>query len=175
MASESLIILGQGPSMIGCPFDTETWASVSVLSHQEWEDAPVSKVFLFDKLELKEDERLGVEVAQRRGLPIVGESYMADYPPVGTNVVTEEYPLREIQKEFNTLYFKNDTSYMIAYAIHLGYKHLSLWGVDQGGVPEGQQDIYSFARAYVMFWLGVATGRGITWELAPNSILLRDD
>lgn len=164
----SLILLGQGPSMHGCPFDTETWAAVSVLSHKGWEDKPYSKVFCFDKPENKEDEAIGIKVAQRRGIPIVGLPIIMYYPTVSEPFVTEEYPLREMLNKYDTNYFKNDISYMIAYAIHLGYKHLRLWGVDQSG-----EEMYTMARPYVMFWLGVATGAGVKWELAPESVLLR--
>ncbi len=169
MASlDNLILLGQGPSMNGCPFDAETWAAVSVLSHKGWEDKPYSKVFCFDKPENKPDEDIGLQLARKRDIPIVGLSAITF---VGIeSFITEEYPLGVLQKKFNTYYFKNDMSYMIAYALHLGYEHLSLWGVDQSG-----EEMYTMARPYVMFWLGVATGMGVKWELSPTSVLLRKD
>ena len=168
-----LILLGQGPSMHDCPFDTETWASVSVLSHNGFEDKPYSKVFCFDKPEKKDDELAGLKVALSRNIPIVGLDWLHTYDPITDAFVTEPYPLRELQKKFDTFYFKNDMSYMIAYALHLGYKDLLLWGVDQGG--DDDDGTYVMARPYVMFWLGVATGMGVRWDLAPDSILLRSD
>ncbi len=170
MASCDLILLGQGPSMTGCPCDIETWATLTVLSHKEWEDKPFSKVFCFDRPNEKEDEAAGLVVARRRGLPIVGLSAIATYPPAIEQFITEEYPLRDLMEKYHTYYFKNDMSYMIAYAVLRGYKHLSLWGVDQSG-PE----MYTMARPYVMFWLGIATGEGVKWELSPTSVLLRED
>lgn len=170
MAPVDLILLGQGPSMQGCPFDgTEVWTTVSMLSRKGWEDKPYSKVFIFDQTTLKEDERLGLEVALLRReagdpIEIVGHEYMIPE-------VTIEYPLKEILERFDTYYWKNDMSYMIALALLQGYKHLSIWGVDQGG---GEQ-FYAMARPYVLFWLGIATGMGVEWDLAPKSILLRDN
>ena len=37
------------------------------------------------------------------------------------------------------------------------------------------EPMYTMGRPYVMFWLGVATGMGVKWALAPDSILLRED
>jgi hypothetical protein len=76
---------------------------------------------------------------------------------------------------FDTYYIKNDTSYMISYALYLGYKSLLLWGIDQGGGPKELESTYEIGRPYAMYWLGVATGMGVEWKLAENSILLRDN
>lgn len=157
-----LILLGQGPSMHDCPFDTEVWASLSVLSHKEYEDKPYSKLFLFDFPERKPDELAGMEIAQTRGLTIVGRGNMP--------CVTELIPMGKIAKRFNSCFFLNDMSYMIAYALYLEYKSLLLWGVDQW--PE---TMYREARKYVTYWLGVATGMRVEWKLAPDSVLWRKD
>ena len=170
-----LTLLGQGPSMKGCPFDGETWSSLTVLGKKGWEDSPVSKVFCFDKPEHKADEMKGLKVAQERNIPIIGFSWMAFQNPVTDTYITESYPLREMIKEFDTYYYKNDMSLMIMLALSQGYKKLSLWGVDQGGGSPELEGIYVMARPYVMYWLGVATGMGVEWELAPDSILLREE
>lgn len=157
-----LIILGQGPSMHDCPFDAEVWAALSVLSHKGWEDKPYSKLFLFDTVENKADEAEGLKVAQTKGLTIVGCG--------GLRHITEAYPIRKIKNRFGSYFFMNDTSYMIALALYKGYKSLLLWGVDQsGGWP------YITARPHVTHWLGIATGMGVRWELAPDSVLWRKD
>lgn len=162
-----LILLGQGPSMKNCPFDTPVWTAASVLSHKEWADKPYEKIFCFDNPDRKEDELKGLEVAKRRGLTVIGMDYIS--------YITEAYPLAEMQERFDTYYFKNDMSYMIAYALSRGYKSLSLWGVDQGGGDPALESVYAMARPYVMFWLGIADGMGVKWSLAPDSILLRSE
>lgn len=155
-----LILLGQGPSMEGCPFDTETWASVSVLSHKGWEDKPYSKVFLFDFPDNKPDEKAGLAVAEARGLTIVGtQPYVC---------INEHYPWRAIYSRFGAGCYWNDMSYMIAYALWKGYRALLLYGVDQGPEP-----LYQMGRPFTTYWLGVATGMGVTWELASRCILWR--
>ncbi len=157
-----IILLGQGPSMHNCPLDTETWASLSVLGHKEYENAPISRCFLFDDPEYKKDEMKGMKVAIRRGIDVVcGRDFEG---------VTISYPQNGITREFHSVFFMNDMSYMIAMALYEGYKSLLLWGVDQYG-PE----MYTRARKYVTYWLGVATGRGVKWEMAPDSLLWRKD
>jgi hypothetical protein len=149
--------------MANCPFDTEVWASLSVLGHKEYEDKPYSKLFCFDYPGRKLDEQAGLEIAQARGLPVISR--------MNSPFVTELIPLRKMSERFNSCFWLNDMSYMIAYALYLGYKSLLLWGVDQGPEP-----MYRETRKYVTYWLGVATGMGVQWELAPNSILwIKDD
>ncbi len=166
MAHE-LILLGQGPSRHDCPFDAETWTTVSALARPELADAEYTRAFCFDRPDRKADEAAGMEVAKARGIPIMGLDFLSH--------ITEPYPLAEIQERFDTYYFKNDMSYMIAYALHKGYRDILLWGVDQGGGPPEVEPMYTMGRPYVMFWLGVATGMGVKWALAPDSILLRED
>lgn len=144
--------------MVGCPFDVETWASLSVLSHKGYEDKPYSKLFCFDDPGGKRDEQAGLEIAQARGLNIVSNRPW--------DFVTEKYPLKELVSHYDTLFFRNDMSFMIALALYKGYKHLSLWGVDQGPEP-----MYLIGKKYVTYWLGMATGMGVKWDLAPTSKL----
>lgn len=153
-----LILLGNGPSKDGCPFDSEVWAALSVLGNKGWEDKPYSKAFCFDIPEYKADEMAGLKVAQARGIPIVSGR--------GLPCATEYYPAKKITERFESFFFHNDMSYMLAMALYKGYKSLSLWGVDQG--PDA---LHRAHRKYVTFWLGVATGMGVQWKLAPNSLL----
>lgn len=148
--------------MHNCPFDAEVWATVSVLGHDEYKDKPFSKLFLFDPPEDKPDEMAGMIVAKERGLTVVSSR--------GFEGVTEVYPQNAISKKFHSTFFMNDLSYMIALALYNGYKHLLLWGVDQSGPA-----MYVRARVYVTHWLGVATGYGVKWEMAPDSLLWRKD
>lgn len=157
-----LVLLGQGPSRHNCPFGAEAWSSLSVLGLGEYKDAPISKAFLFDLPEEKPDEARGLEVALVRNIPILSTKHFS--------FVTEDYPLKEVTGRFNSIFFLNDMSYMIALALYMGYKDLLLWGVDQGPEP-----MYVMARKYVTYWLGVADGMGVKWETAPDSLLWRKD
>lgn len=160
-SKDKLILLGQGPSRHNCPFDAEVWATVTALGHEEYADKPFSKVFCFDVPERKLDELAGMKVAQARGIPIVSGKQFS--------YATEAYPSRGVAVRFESFFFLSDMSYMLAMALYLGYKSLLLWGVDQS-----DYEIYKLGRKYVTYWLGVATGMGVPWELAPDSVLWRE-
>jgi len=155
---KELILLGKGPSMGDCPTEKmlkmEVWTSLSCLSKPGWEDRKYDKVFCFDDPDLKLDEMTGLEVAQRRGLPICGNRACC----------TEKYPMIEIMRHFTTNYLMNDPSFMIALAIYQKYDKLWIYGIDQvdGGYEKG--------RSYVAFWLGVALGRGIPYKITRNAL-----
>lgn len=68
------------------------------------------------------------------------------------------YPIEEVVEYFDTKYFNNTISYMIAYAL---YKHptmteLALIGVDMAGDGE-----YAHQRPCCEFYLGYARARGV--------------
>lgn len=168
---DKLILLGSGPSKDQCPFTkgVDTWAAVSLLSDPNYADKHYDKVFCFDYPALKPDEQDGLAIAKERNITVVGHSR---YLPA----VTEEYPLGVIQRAFNTTFFLNDMSYMIALAVHKAYKSLFLYGVDQTGPISGMgKDLdgkpfdYRNGRAYVAFWLGAAAGRGIHYTIASTA------
>lgn len=153
--SREVIILGRGQSWKDCPFDTECWAISSVLEmtgisnyHQ------IHKVFAFDVYRTAKNS---IRTAKKYHIPVVSDRSYA----------TEKYPMRDIVKEFGKSYFQPTASYMIAYAIFKGYQKIKLYGIDQG--PQAD---HLLNKPFVMFWLGVATGRGVEWQLSKSSILL---
>jgi len=67
------------------------------------------------------------------------------------------------------LLFNNTVPYAIAYAIWVGAKHLSLYGLD---FTYKNVSIAEAGRASTEFWCAIATTRGIKIEVANNSGLL---
>uniref|UniRef100_A0A6M3L4T9 Putative methyltransferase n=1 Tax=viral metagenome TaxID=1070528 RepID=A0A6M3L4T9_9ZZZZ len=150
-----LIILGKGQSWKDCPFDAECWATSTVLEMPEISNYhQIHKVFAFDDYNVTKN---GLRTAKKYRIPIVSTQGYA----------TEKYPFEDIVRELGYSYFRPTVSYMIAYAIYQGYEKLRLYGIDQA--PEWEHLIN---KPYVMFWLGVATGRKVKWELSKFSILL---
>ncbi len=146
--------------MHNCPFDAETWACISVLSHEGFENKPYSRLFIFDPPQYKEDEDLGMKLAQQKNIPI--------WSSMKIKGVTNAYPLQKICEHFNSVFFQNDMSYMMALALYEGYKSILLWGVDQG--PDYLRSMH---RKFVTYWWGVAIGMGVEMNTAPDSILWR--
>jgi len=83
------------------------------------------------------------------------------------------YPLREVVSALRMDYFeKSSVPYLIAYAIAIGVRVLSLWGTDyeaeDGLRPKGREA----GRACVEFWCGVAHGMGMQVLVPSTSPLL---
>jgi len=79
-----------------------------------------------------------------------------------------KYPLEEIIKTFNTRYFTNTVSYMIAYAAYLKIPKLAIYGVDTAfGAPYAQEN------RGVEYWIGRAEERGIEVYVPDASQLKR--
>lgn len=65
-------------------------------------------------------------------------------------------------------YFTSTIAFMVAWAIHQGYKEVGLYGID---LIVGTE--YEHQKACCEFWLGVAHGRGMTVRIPPQSALLK--
>ena len=84
-----------------------------------------------------------------------------------------EYPLIDVVGELKVDYFeKSSLPYLIAYAIAIGVKMISLWGVDyevEDGFRPTQREA---GRSCVEFWTGIAYGRGVHVMLPHKTPLL---
>lgn len=66
------------------------------------------------------------------------------------------YPLKEIIEKFNSTYFNNTISYMLAYAIYTEVEEITMYGIDMNAADE-----YYAQRGSVMYWIGYARAKGI--------------
>jgi hypothetical protein len=72
-------------------------------------------------------------------------------------VITQDtYPLEEIIDIFESRYFTNTISYIIAYALLTGVEEIEIYGVDMNG-----KDEYINQRGSVMYWIGRAESVGV--------------
>jgi len=170
---KGLIILGRGPSGKQCPFDREVWSTVSVLEEDSFRDKPFSKVFIFDRWhgdvphEGWPDNWKPMRVAREKKIPIIG-AWSFEF-------ITECYPVPAVKKRFGSLFLNNSVSFMLALALYEGYKDINLWGVLSNNPEDydegGKYEEYRYARKYTTYWLGVATGMNVKWELCPDGRL----
>lgn len=66
-------------------------------------------------------------------------------------------------------YFNSTAAYAVAYAVHIGVKKISLFGIDYT-LPNAHKA--EQGRACVEFWLGIAAARGIAITVPEQSSLL---
>lgn len=79
-----------------------------------------------------------------------------------------KFPLEEMCKTLDSEYFTNCPAEMIGLAIAMGYKAISVYGVDMATESE-----YGSQRCCCEHWLGVAKGRGIDVYVPDVSDLLK--
>jgi len=150
-----ITIIGRGPSWNECQFETEDlWAPVTCLTVDGLKDKKFTKLFFFDDWKL-EDISKGLAIAKERGITVV--SLLSD--------IGERYPLKDVIRDCRSSYFLNCVSFMLAYAIHLKYGKIYLYGIDQGPSWELQQ-----GKSHVNFWVGFALGRGIEVIMGRSSL-----
>lgn len=95
--------------------------------------------------------------------PIYTSQTHLDYPCL------VEYPLRAVIDHLGFPYFNSTAAYAVAFAVHLGVKRLSLWGIDftYPNAHDAEK-----GRGCVEFWLGFGAARGMEILVAPKSALM---
>lgn len=208
--TDKVAIVGFADSRTEAPYNDpeyEIWGLNSLFENipmdhvTRWFEIHDRKLYAMDTnkeigLGLTRDGKPYMEALGRLPCPV----YMVDdYPDIATCV---RYPIEEMISEFDPQlrrmewrepfstsakldwngYFTNSISYMIALAIHEGYKTIAVYGVDMatgswyehlGKANAGQNAEYYFQRPSCEYYLGVAVGKGIKVEIPSSADLLK--
>lgn len=80
-----------------------------------------------------------------------------------------EFPLEDVLNHFGHEYFNNTAAYAVAFAIHIGAKQISVFGMDYTypNVHDAEK-----GRACVEYWLGQAHARGIKINLPKTTSMM---
>lgn len=95
--------------------------------------------------------------------PVITSRLHPDYPGL------REFPLADVMTRFPTSYFNNTAAYAIAYAIHVGAKKITVFGMDFT-YPDSHEA--EKGRACVEFWLGLAVASGIEIAMPKTTSLM---
>jgi len=95
--------------------------------------------------------------------PVMTSRAHPDYPSL------VEFPLAEVLQRFPMGYFNSTAAYAVAYAIWMGAKKITCFGMDFT-YPDSHSA--EKGRACVEFWLGMAAERGIELSVPKTSSLL---
>ena len=186
---KEVIILGKGSSENQCEFDVETWVVNDTFGLINCKR--LDRIFYFDKHFVgdwfeKGEGIIGflkhkIHWVKQANYFRFGSLYQITpelLEKTGAIVTTfhkldiknyEEYPLKEILKEYGVEYFTDSVAYMVAFAIFKGYTKIKMRGCDYFWGDE----IHSGKRDCVEFWLGVAKGKGIEVDVGKGGTLLR--
>lgn len=99
--------------------------------------------------------------------PVYMQKHWDDIP------LSVEYPLEEMRARFahqtgSSAYFTNSISYMMALALHMGFKEMHIYGVD---MAQGSE--YASQRPSCEYFLGIAQAIGMRIHIPVESDLLK--
>lgn len=171
-------ILGLGPSVRQYLELTKRLGGRRAFCDETWGINALGDVFACDRIFHMDDVRIqqiraaanpGSNIARMldwlkfTSTPVITSRAHADYPAL------QEFPLAEVLTEFPFGYFNSTAAYAVAYALHLGVKKITCFGMDftYPDVHDAEK-----GRACVEFWLGMAAERGIEISVPKTTSLL---
>jgi hypothetical protein len=180
---DHVAIVGLGPSCATFFEITRRLGGVSAWCDEVWGINAIGDVIRCDRVFHMDDVRIQeARAAENPGGNIAAMvKWLKTHPgPVYTSIVRDGYPglvAFPLEKVLNSKhdsnggapYFNSTTAYAIAYAVHIGVKRISLFGVDytMPNAHNGEQ-----GRACCEFWLGIAAARGIQITIPDTSSLM---
>jgi hypothetical protein len=183
-APAHVAIIGLGPSCTTFFELTRRLGGVSAWCDEVWGINSIGDVLRCDRVFHMDDLRVQEARAAARPDSNIAAmvKWLKTHPgPVYTSVVREGYPglvafpLQDVlnakhDSNGGAPYFNSTAAYAIAFAIHIGVKKISLFGLDytRANAHHGEQ-----GRACCEFWLGIAAARGIE-ILLPDTTALMD-
>ena len=175
---EHVAILGLGPSLDQYTDVCKRLGGKHAFCDETWGINALGSVLYCDRVFHMDDIR--VQEARAESQPASNIARMVEWlryhpGPVITSRAHPEYPglvefpLQDVLQKFEVGYFNSTAAYAIVYAMHIGVKRISLFGVDF--TYPNQHDAEK-GRGCVEFWLGMAMARGIKVAVSQRSSLL---
>ncbi len=176
-------IIGLGPSCTAFFELTRRLGGISAFCDEVWginamgDVLRCDRVFHMDDLLVQEaraaarpDTNIAAMVRWLKSHP--GPVYTSRLRPGYPGLV--EFPLEDVLNAKHdgnggAPYFNSTAAYAVAFAIHIGVRHISLFGLDYT-LPNAHHA--EQGRACVEFWLGVAAARGIEITVPEQTSLL---
>lgn len=137
----------------------EVWG----ISHMGGELRELDMVFAMDDMRLKGSHW---PRAVARDVPLMTSTVYPEFPRA------VEYPLGDVIEDLGLVYLKNTVSYALAYAIHMKYERVGVFGVD---FFYENSKLTERGMGCFMFYAGVAHDRGIQLDIARNSATMDND
>lgn len=176
-------IVGLGPSCTTFFELTRRLGGMSAWCDEVWGLNAIGDVLRCDRVFHMDDLRIQEARAAERpdGNIAAMVRWLKTHPgPVYTSVVRDGYPglvpfpLQDVlnakhDSNGGAPYFNSTAAYAIAFAVHIGVKRISLFGLDYTLANRHQAEQ---GRACCEFWLGIAAARGIQITLPDTSSLM---
>jgi len=175
---EHVAIVGMGPSARQFLLGACRGGGRRALCDEVWGINALGDILLCDRIFHMDDVRVQeirakadpagntasmLKWLKRHPGPVITSRAHPDYPGL------VEFPLEDVLNQVPHGYFNSTAAYAVAYAVYLGVKKLSCWGMDFT-YPNAHQA--EKGRACVEFWLGLALAWGIDVRVPQTSSLL---
>ncbi len=175
---DHVVILGLGPSLDQYTDLVKRIGNRKWLADEVWGINMLGDIFNCDYIFHMDDVR--IQEIRAKALPESNIAAMLEWmktskTPIITSRVHAEYPalvefpLEDVLNEVKYDYFNSTAAYAVAYAIFLGVKKISCFGMDYT-YPNAHDA--EKGRACVEFWLGMAAERGIKIVIPQKSSLM---
>ena len=175
---EHVAILGLGPSLEQYVDITKRLGGKHAYCTEVWGINAVAGTILCDRVFHMDDVRIQEVRAAAQPESNIARmlQWLRVHPgPVITSREHPEYPglvafpLEEVVNSLGQAYFNSTAAYAVAYAIHIGVRHISIFGCDYT-YPDAHDA--EKGRGCLEFWLGIASARGIKISVPKTSSLL---
>jgi SAM-dependent methyltransferase len=175
---EHVTILGLGPSLEQYIDHVKRLGGKHAYCDEVWGINAVGGVIMCDRVFHMDDVR--IQEARAKALPESNIARMLEWlkvhpGPVLTSRPHPDYPglvpfpLQAVLAKFEYDYFNSTAAYAVAYAVYLGVKRISLFGIDFTYSSSHKAET---GKACVEFWLGIGAARGIKYTIAKSSSLM---
>lgn len=182
-APEHVSIVGLGPSCATFFELTRRLGGVSAWCDEVWGINAIGDVLKCDRIFHMDDVRVQEirAAAKPDGNIAAMLKWLKSAPgPIYTSIVRDGYPglvafpLEEVlnrkhDSNGGAPYFNSTAAYAIAFAVHIGVKRISLFGLDY--TLPNRHDAEK-GRACCEFWLGIAAARGIEITVPDSSSMM---
>ena len=167
---KTVVIVGNGPSRVRAPHDGEVWTMNNHCLLWDWEPTAVFEMHPDALTAARYGQEYHAWLQQPHPFPI----YMHQADPAIPASVT--FPRDEIhygqfvEKGGRTIenFYSTTVPYMLALALHQGYRRVELWGVDlKTSARQSHRDC-------VFFWLGILGAHGVDIYIPEDSLLMEE-
>lgn len=180
---EHVAIIGLGPSCAAFFELAKGLGGASAYCDEVWGINAIGDVLRCDRIFHMDDVLVQEARAKERPFSNIAAmvKWLKTHPgPVYTSIPRPGYPgmvafpLEDVlnaghDSNGGAPYFNSTAAYAVAYAVHIGVKRISLFGIDYT-LPNAHKA--EQGRACVEFWLGIAAARGIAITVPEQSSLL---
>ena len=167
---KKVVIVGNGPSRVNAPHDGEVWTMNNHCLLWDWQPTAVFEMHPDALVTDRYSPEYRHWLRQPHTFPIYMHKADPDIPASVTYPRQEIYYGQFVTKGDRKIadFYSTTVPYMLALALHQGYRRVELWGVDLKATARQAH------RDCVFFWMGILGAYGVDIYIPEESLLMND-